>query len=233
MKIVVIGNGMVGQRLLELLAARLPAPLDVTILCEEPRPAYDRVHLTSYFSGKSAADLSLVEPGFFERYGIRIALAERAVAHRPRAAPGSLLRRADLWSTTAWCWPPAPTRSFPPIPGHDRPGCFVYRTIEDLEAIREASAGATTRVWSSAAGCWDSRRRRRSRIWDSKPHVVEFAPRLMAVQIDDAGGRMLRARIAELGVGIHTGRNTVGDHRRHRPTRSACGSRTAASSRPT
>jgi nitrite reductase (NADH) large subunit len=41
-------------------------------------------------------------------------------------------------------------------------------------------------------------------------HVVEFAPRLMAVQIDDdGGGKVLRKKIADLGVGIHTERNTV------------------------
>jgi NAD(P)H-nitrite reductase large subunit len=39
-------------------------------------------------------------------------------------------------------------------------------------------------------------------------HVVEFAPRLMAVQVDDGGGRMLRQKIEELGVTAHTGKNT-------------------------
>jgi nitrite reductase (NADH) large subunit len=40
-------------------------------------------------------------------------------------------------------------------------------------------------------------------------HVVEFAPRLMAVQVDDAGGRMLRRKIEDLGVTVHTAKNTV------------------------
>ena len=34
----------------------------------------------------------------------------------------------------------------PPLPGRDLAGCFVYRTIEDLEAIRVAAGGATTGV---------------------------------------------------------------------------------------
>ena len=79
MKLIVIGNGMVGQRLLERLQTGT-AQLEITVLCEESRPAYDRVHLTSYFSGKSAQELSLVETGFFDRAGISLKLSERAVA---------------------------------------------------------------------------------------------------------------------------------------------------------
>ena len=81
--LLVIGNGMVGQRLLEKLAAA-SHDYDVTVLCEEPRPAYDRVGLTSFFSGKSAEDLSLVPAGFFESSGIALHLNERADAIDPR-----------------------------------------------------------------------------------------------------------------------------------------------------
>ena len=39
---------------------------------------------------------------------------------------------------------------------------------------------------------------------DLETHVVEFAPRLMAVQIDDLGGKVLRRKIEDLGVKVHT-----------------------------
>ncbi|MFM2288668.1 MAG: Nitrite reductase large subunit, partial [Pseudomonadota bacterium] len=54
-RIVVIGNGMVGQRLLEKLTSEGNPGFDITVICEEPRPAYDRVQLSGFFSGKSAA----------------------------------------------------------------------------------------------------------------------------------------------------------------------------------
>jgi nitrite reductase (NADH) large subunit len=207
MKIVVIGNGMVGQRLVELLAAKLPAPLDVVILCEEPRPAYDRVHLTSFFSGKSADDLSLVEPGFFERTGIRISLADRAVGidrdrHLVQSANGQTFAYDRIVLATG-------SRAFvPAVPGNDRRGCFVYRTIEDLEAIRAASANARSGL-VIGGGLLGLEAAKALKDLGLETEVVEFAPRLMAVQLDDLGGRILRSRIAELGVGIHTGRNTV------------------------
>src|SRR5580700_571477 len=80
MKIVVVGHGMVGHKLLECLAQTGAAHLDVTVLCEEPRAAYDRVHLSEFFAGKSADDLSLVTPGFFERDHLVLKLNTRAIA---------------------------------------------------------------------------------------------------------------------------------------------------------
>jgi nitrite reductase (NADH) large subunit len=207
MKVVVIGNGMVGQRFLERLTEAATGPVDITVLCEEPRAAYDRVHLTSFFSGKSATDLSVVEPDFFARTGIRLLIGERAAgidreACQVRSSGGELLDYDHLVLATG-SYP-----FVPPIPGHDRPGCFVYRTIEDLEAIREASARAKSGV-VIGGGLLGLEAAKALQDLGLDTHVVEFAPRLMAVQIDDAGGRVLRERIAGLGVGIHTNRNTV------------------------
>ena len=188
MKLIVIGNGMVGQRLLEQLKPSA-ATLDITVLCEESRPAYDRVHLTSYFSGKSAQELSLVEPDFFDRLGISLRLSERAVAiDRERrivkTAGGQCLEYDRLVLATG-SYP-----FVPQIPGHNRPGCFVYRTIDDLDAIRSASATAKSGV-VIGGGLLGLEAAKALKDLGLETHVVEFAPRLMAVQIDDGGGSML------------------------------------------
>ena len=80
MKIIVVGHGMVGHKFLEELHQQKLASADVTVLGEEPRPAYDRVHLSEFFAGKSAEDLSLVAPGFFEQSGFSLRLKARASA---------------------------------------------------------------------------------------------------------------------------------------------------------
>ena len=82
MKVVVIGNGMVGQRFLEQLAPR--AKLEITVFCEEPRPAYDRVQLTSFFSGKSAADLNLASKEFFAAAGVALLACSTAIDYSRR-----------------------------------------------------------------------------------------------------------------------------------------------------
>lgn len=80
MKLVVIGNGMVGHRYLEDLVEKTDmANYDVTVFCEEPRVAYDRVHLSSYFSHHTADELSLVKEGFYEKHGINVLIGERAI----------------------------------------------------------------------------------------------------------------------------------------------------------
>ena len=207
MKIVVIGNGMVGQRFLEQLRAQSAAQHAITVLCEEPRAAYDRVHLTSFFSAKSAADLTVVEPGFFERHGIALHLSDPAVSiDRKRcevqASSGRVFKYDRLVLATG-SYP-----FVPPLSGRDRPQCFVYRTIEDLEAIRAASALARIGV-VIGGGLLGLEAGKALKDLGLETHVVEFAPRLMAVQIDDGGGRILRKKIEDIGVYVHTGKSTV------------------------
>ncbi len=207
MKLVVIGNGMVGQRLLERLVALSAGPREVTVLGEEPRAAYDRVHLTSYFSGKSAQDLSLVDPGFFRKHAITVRLGEAAVRiDRERREV-----HAHSGTTFAYDHLVLATGSYafvPPIPGHDRSGCLPYRTIEDLEAIRAASADAKCGV-VMGGGLLGLEAAKALKDLGLRTQVIELAPRLMATQLDEPGARVLHARIAQLGVGILTGKRTL------------------------
>ncbi|CAN7264188.1 nitrite reductase large subunit NirB [Rhizobacter sp. LjRoot28] len=218
MKIIVVGHGMVGHKFLESLAESGLTGADVTVLCEEPRPAYDRVHLSEFFSGKAAEDLSLVEPGFFERTGFSLRLAVRAASVDRRArtvttADGEVLPYDKLVLATG-------SNPFvPPVPGRDREHCFVYRTIEDLVAMKASGAKSTSGV-VVGGGLLGLECAKALRDMGLDTHVVEFAPRLMAVQVDEGGGRMLQARIEELGLHVHTGRNTLeitdGARARHR-----------------
>jgi nitrite reductase (NADH) large subunit len=97
----------------------------------------------------------------------------------------------------------------PPIPGSDLPGCFVYRTIEDLEAIgtwARDRAGVGAVIGGGLLGLEAANALRNLGL---EVHVVEFAPRLMALQVDEAGGTILRRRIESLGVAVHTSKRTA------------------------
>lgn len=206
-RIVVLGNGMVGQKFLEKLTAGESDAYDITVLCEEPRPAYDRVHLSEFFSGKTAQDLSLVPEGFFEQDNITLHLNDKAVAINReqklvRSQQGHEITYDKLVLATG-SYP-----FVPPLPGKDRPGCFVYRTIEDLEAITEAGKQGKIGV-VVGGGLLGLEAAKALKDLGLEVHVVEFAPRLMAVQVDDGGGRVLRKKIEDLGVRVHTGKNTV------------------------
>lgn len=208
---------MVGQRFLESLTAD-PAPFAITVLGEEPRPAYDRVQLSSFFSGKSADDLSLAPPGFFERHGIALHLGDKALtidreAKRVHSARGlEIAYDALVLATGSYPF-------VPPVPGRDRPGCFVYRTIEDLEAIQAAGPDARIGI-VIGGGLLGLEAAKALRDLGLETHVVEFAPRLMALQVDEGGGGMLRRKIEALGVHVHASKNTreigPGTSARHR-----------------
>jgi nitrite reductase (NADH) large subunit len=203
-RIVVVGNGMVGQRFLERLPAAGSA--DITMIGEEPRPAYDRVQLSSLFAGKTADDLNLVPTGFFAAHGIGARLGERAlaidrVARIVLTSGGGRIAYDKLILATG-------SQPFvPPVPGRDRSGCHVYRTIEDLEAIRASAAQAHVGV-VIGGGLLGLEAARALRDLGLQTHVVELAPRLMALQVDEGGGAMLRRKIEALGVRVHTGKST-------------------------
>ena len=205
--LVVIGNGMVGQNFLETwVASSAYADYQVVTFCEEPRVAYDRVHLSEYFSGKSADDLSLVESGFFEKNNITLHLGDRA-DRIDRDKKIVISQKGDHIAYVKVVIASGSYPFVPPMPGHDREGCLVYRTIEDLEAITTAAKNAKTGV-VVGGGLLGLEAAKALTDLGLETHVVEFAPRLMAVQLDVGGAAMLRRKISALGVTIHTSKNT-------------------------
>ena len=209
-QLVVVGNGMVGHKFLLALAdAGALERWDVTTFAEESRPAYDRVALSSYFNGATAEDLSLVEPGRYDALGITVHYGDRVesidtTGRHVRSVAGNIVNYDALVLATG-SYP-----FVPPIPGHDLPGTFVYRTIEDLEAIAEAAMRPMASVGTViGGGLLGLEAANALHTMGLTTHVVEFAPRLMPVQVDEAGGRALRRRIEDRGVSIHLGRQTT------------------------
>ena len=218
-RIVVVGNGMVGHKLLEQLVAQAGDEVEITVLCEEPRPAYDRVHLSEFFAGKTADELSLVAPGFFEAQGNLLLKLNAKATQIDRAAKTVTASSGEVLSYDKLVLATGSYPFVPPLPGKDRPACLVYRTIEDLEAI--AAAGRESKVGVVVGGgLLGLEAAKALKDMNLVTHVVEFAPRLMAVQVDDGGGRILRRKIEQLGVTVHTGKNTLeivdGEICRHR-----------------
>jgi nitrite reductase (NADH) large subunit len=207
LKIIVIGHGMVGHKFLETLALEAAPHLDVTVLCEEPRPAYDRVHLSEFFAGKSADALSLVAPGFFDKGNVLLKLNAKVVAV-DRSARTVTVGGGEVLAYDKLVFATGSTPFVPPLPGKDRKDCFVYRTIEDLEAMLECGRRSTSGV-VIGGGLLGLECAKALRDMQLDTHVVEFAPRLMAVQVDDGGARVLRKKIEELGVTVHTQKNTI------------------------
>ncbi|MFK0279920.1 nitrite reductase large subunit NirB [Streptomyces sp. NPDC090499] len=206
--IVLVGHGMVGQRFLEALAERgLTATHRVVVLCEEPRPAYDRVALTSYFSGRTPDELSMTDMEFIDAHGIELYLGDPAetvdrTARTVTARSGRVVAYDTLVLATG-SYP-----FVPPVPNKDATGCFVYRTIEDLLAIEEYAKSRATVGAVVGGGLLGLEAAGALKGLGLAAHIVEFAPRLMPVQVDEGGGAALLRTIEEMGLTVHTGVGT-------------------------
>ncbi len=211
-KLVVIGNGPVGHNFLEaLVESGQSEQYQVTVFGEEPLPAYDRVHLTSWFKNQDVADINMVKGDFYPDNNFTLHTGDKATSidrfKRVVTSESGLEISYDKIILATGSFP-----FVPPVPGHQRDNIFVYRTIDDLEKITAAAQSA--KIGAVIGGGLLGLEAAKA-LMDLKleTHVVEFAPRLMAVQVDDGGGAMLRKKIQDLGVSVHTQKNTqnIGD----------------------
>lgn len=202
-QLVVVGHGMVGHRFVQAAIERgLTETHDIVVLGEEPRPAYDRVALTSFFE-LGAEALSYLPEGVYDDPRVTLRL-EAEVVRIDRDAQVVTLADGDTFRFDELVLATGAAPFVPPVPGKDLDNVFVYRTIEDLEAIREASKGARAGA-VIGGGLLGLEAANALHQLGVPTHVVEMAPRLMAVQVDDAGGATLKRHIEELGLTVHTG----------------------------
>ena len=206
-KLVVVGNGPVGHNFLEyLVESGQSENYQVTVFGEEPIPAYDRVHLTAWFKNKSVEDINMVHDDFYPHNNFTLHTGDKVTQidrfKKVVVSESGLEVNYDKIILATGSFP-----FVPPVPGHQRDNVFVYRTIEDLEKI--TAAAKTGKVGAVIGGGLLGLEAAKALMdLDLQTHVIEFAPRLMAVQVDDGGGKMLSKKIQDLGVSVHTQKNT-------------------------
>jgi nitrite reductase (NADH) large subunit len=205
--VVVIGNGMVGHRFCErLVEFDAGGACRVVTFCEEPRPAYDRVNLTKYFAHRKADKLALTSLQWYAGQDITLFVGDRATAiDREARVVRSAAGREIAYDIVVLATGSAPF--VPPLPGIDKKGVFVYRTIEDLEQII-AYGGTVRKAAVIGGGLLGLEAAKAAYDLGLETHVVEFAPRLMPRQIDDTGSKVLVGKINALGVQVHLNKNT-------------------------
>ncbi|MGO2010537.1 MAG: FAD-dependent oxidoreductase [Pseudoalteromonas sp.] len=203
-RIVVVGNGMVGHHFVEQITSHIEpdSDIEVTVLSGEERLAYDRVHLSEFFSGKTASDLALTCEQIYTDWQVRF--YTNAKVTNINRAKQQVTTSEDM--TFDYDKLVLSTGSFPfvpPIPGKDREHCLVYRTIRDLEAIKHSASTSKVGV-VIGGGLLGLEAANALKQLGLETHVIEFAPQLMGVQVDGGGGRVLKEKITALGVQVHT-----------------------------
>lgn len=204
--VVVVGHGMVGHRFVEALRDRdRDGAWRVVVLCEEPTAAYDRVGLSSYIDGWDRTTLALSGNDYAGDDLVELRVGEPATAI-DRAAREVVTSTGERIGYDAVVLATGSYPFVPPIPGSDLERCFVYRTLEDLDAIRTAASAAGPGAVGIVVGggLLGLEAANALRMLGLTPHVLERSPRLMPIQVDDGGGALLNRLITELGITVHT-----------------------------
>jgi len=204
--IVVVGNGMVGYKFCEKLVSR-SGQFNIIVFGEEPRIAYDRVHLSEYFNGKSADDLSLSASSWYTDNGIILHLDDpiqeiNRIGKTVHSLKGAVIKYDYLVLATG------SSPFVPNIEGIEKDGVFVYRTIEDLELIKNYAANAKIGAVMGGGLLGLEAAKALIDLGIKETHVIEFAPRLMPRQVDSAGSAMLQSKLKQFGLSIHLNKST-------------------------
>ena len=205
LKVVVVGNGMVGHHYVETLA-NSEVDAHITVIGGESRPAYDRVHLSEVFDGKEPSDLAMTTREHYDELGVDAHFGD-FVESINREAKTVTTVGGQEFSYDKLVLATGSYPFIPPVPGHEQPHCLAYRTIDDLAEIKASAKGKKVGV-VVGGGLLGLECANALKNLGLEAHVVEFAPGLMGVQLDDGGSVMLRRKIEALGVKVHTSKAT-------------------------
>jgi len=213
-KIIVVGNGMVGYKFCEKFVSKSHTEqFKITVFGEEPRPAYDRVHLSEFFENRDAKALEMAPRSWYEDHGIELITGELVTdIHR---ASKKITTTKDLHYKYDYLVLATGSAPFVPnIPGVEKKGVFVYRTIEDLEGMLayadkiKVNRTETIKAGVLGGGLLGLEAAKAVKDMGFEPHVVEFASKLMPRQLDTRGSKVLQEKIESLGIHVHLSKAT-------------------------
>jgi nitrite reductase (NADH) large subunit len=205
-KLVVIGNGMAGARLLEDIIAVNPTCFDITVFGDEPYGNYNRILLSNVLNGTQDAKEIFLNPlAWYEENGITLHAGKRITKvdrEEKRVYAGDFAVDYDYLVFATGSKP-----FVPPIPGTSLHGVFVFRTLDDCRHIANYAKQCKNAV-VIGGGLLGLEAAKGLMTHDVAVTVVEMAPWLMSVQLDEAGGRVLGETIAKMGITALTGAST-------------------------
>ncbi|GAB3631575.1 nitrite reductase large subunit NirB [Microbacterium shaanxiense] len=212
-RVVVVGAGMVAHRFVESMMSRAERPVLITVIGDEGRHPYDRVGLTGYFSGASPNELTL-DRTVLEDERVALIADDRVVRIDRRAQTVTTRsRRVIDYDTLVLATGSYAARVA--VDGADLPGCFVYRTLDDVQELRRfvqrrsAELGRALRGAVIGGGLLGLEAAGALQGLDVECTVVQSSDRLMSAQLDLAGGGMLRRLIEARGIAVRTDSRTT------------------------
>ncbi|MBU2995840.1 nitrite reductase large subunit NirB [Cellulophaga baltica] len=205
--IIVVGNGMVGYKFCEKFMAKEGSKsFKLIVFGEEPRPAYDRVHLSEYFENKNAKALEMAPRTWYEENEIELITNVR-VSDISRKSKTIVTTKDEKYTYDYLVLATGSSAFVPPIKGIEKEGVFVYRTIEDLDDtmnyVAKLKAEGTQKKAAILGGGLLGLEAAKALVdMGLETSVVEFAPRLMPRQLNNDASKSLQTKLEALGIKI-------------------------------
>lgn len=219
-KLVVVGNGMAGARVVEEILKRAPNRFDIVMFGAEPYGNYNRILLSNVLNGSQSATEIFMNPLSWYRQNditlhagvkaIRIDREQKVVVGMP------LAKNAHAYAADAAIGRDAQavvepydhviiatgSRPFiPPMEGFGKPGTFLFRTIDDCDRIADY-AKSCKKAAVIGGGLLGLEAARGLLTHGVEVTVLEAAPQLMIAQLDQESGQMLRATMEAMGIKV-------------------------------
>jgi nitrite reductase (NADH) large subunit len=213
--LVVIGNGMAGARTVEEILARGGAEMfDITMFGDEPYGNYNRIMLSNVLNGTQDESEIFINPlSWYEENEITLHAGKRAdhILRRVKAVQaGNIIQKYDkvIIATGSKSYIP-PIEGVAMADGTNKPGIFVFRSLDDCRAIAAYTAGKA-RAAVIGGGLLGLEAARGLQNFGLQVEVVHRGGHLMGQQLDAAAGAILKSTIEAMGIKVHLRKNTSG-----------------------
>src|SRR5882757_8859412 len=214
-KLVVVGNGMAGARAVEEVLARGGGGMfDIVMFGGEPYGNYNRILLSNVLNGSQLPNDIVINPlDWYQENGIRLHRGQFVIdidcAAKVVMSRNGTLERYDklLIASGSRAFIP-PMKGARAANGQLKKGIFGYRSLDDCAAILDY-AKQSKRVVTIGGGLLGLEAARAMKLLGAESHIVHLAGHLLDMQLDLAGGTILRRAIEEMGIHVHVKKLTT------------------------
>jgi nitrite reductase (NADH) large subunit len=201
-KLVVVGNGMAGMKVVEELLGIAGQPYEVTVFGAEPVPNYNRILLSPMLAGEKRFDDIVLNPvEWYRDNGVTLHLGDPIVAidrirRRVRSQNGIEADYDRLLLATG---------SNPivlPVPGKDLPGVVTFRDLQDVTTMLEAARmhKQAVVIGGGLLGLEAANALLKQGMQVTVVHLLET---LMERQLDPVAAQLLKQSLEKRGLQFH------------------------------
>ncbi|WP_311063168.1 FAD-dependent oxidoreductase [Halomonas sp. DWK9] len=205
--LIIIGNGMACHRLVEALVQHSQRPRQITVLGDEPSPAYNRILLSALLAGELSSEaLTLRDAAWYVNNDVTLRLND-CVNRIDRQRRLVITQGGQTFSYDRLVIATGSRPTLPSTPGITLKGVHTFRDLRDADALEAIAqqGGHTIVVGGGLLGLEAAEGLRKRGGHALSVCVLQRSSRLMNRQLDPTAAKLLETALSERGIAIETG----------------------------